>query len=103
MNAQIQHLVAEFETKIMAAARAQVHEEILAKLGTAGMAAYSGAHATVKALQKTRKKGPIQLCPAPGCKERSAPVFSMMCKKHKDTPKTTVAKWREARRKKNGN
>ena len=50
---------------------------------------------------KPRKKGPIQLCPAPGCKSPAAPVFGMLCAKHKETPKATVAKWHEARRKKN--
>lgn len=45
-----------------------------------------------------RRKGPIQLCPSPGCKERAAPVFGMLCGKHKGAPKRVVAKWREARR-----
>lgn len=49
-------------------------------------------------LKAPRKKGPIQLCPAPGCRERAAPSLRMLCKKHAGTPKTTVAKWREARR-----
>jgi hypothetical protein len=45
-----------------------------------------------------RRKGPIQLCPVPGCKERAAPVFGMVCAKHKDVPKATIKKYREARR-----
>ena len=49
---------------------------------------------------KARKKGPIQLCPSPGCKERAAPSLRMLCKKHAGTPKIVVARWREARRKK---
>ena len=102
MNVAIQQLVSEFETKLLAVAREQVHAEIMAKLGTP-VAKKGVAVKLANGTVKTRRKGPIQLCPAPGCKERSAPVFSMMCKKHKDTPKATVAKWRETRRKKNGN
>jgi hypothetical protein len=45
-----------------------------------------------------RRKGPIQLCPVPGCKNRAAPVFGMVCAKHKDLPKATIKKYRERRR-----
>lgn len=46
----------------------------------------------------SRRKAPIQLCPAPDCKERAAPVFGMICGKHKSASKKTVASWRAARR-----
>lgn len=49
-----------------------------------------------------RKKGPIQLCPVPGCKERAAPSLGMVCAKHKGVPKAKIKKYREARRIKNG-
>ncbi len=39
-----------------------------------------------------------QLCPVPGCKNPAAPVFGMVCSKHKDLPKTKIAKFRQARR-----
>jgi hypothetical protein len=45
-----------------------------------------------------RRKGPIQLCPVPGCKNRAAPVFGMVCAKHKDLPKAKIKKYRERRR-----
>jgi hypothetical protein len=45
-----------------------------------------------------RRKGPIQLCPVPGCKNRAAPVFGMVCAKHKDLPKAKIKKYREQRR-----
>jgi hypothetical protein len=48
--------------------------------------------------RKTRRKGPIQLCPVPGCKNRAAPVFGMVCSNHKDLPKAKIKKYREARR-----
>ena len=47
---------------------------------------------------KKRKKAPIQLCPVPGCTNRAAPVFGMVCAKHKDLPKLEIRKFREARR-----
>jgi hypothetical protein len=47
---------------------------------------------------RKRRKGPIQLCPVPGCTNRAAPVFGMVCSKHKDLPKAEIKKHREARR-----
>jgi len=47
---------------------------------------------------RPRKKPPIQLCPVPGCSNRAAPVFGMVCSKHKDVPKAKIKKYREARR-----
>ena len=47
---------------------------------------------------RKRRKGPIQLCPVPGCTNRAAPVFGMVCSKHKDLPKAQIKKFREQRR-----
>jgi hypothetical protein len=47
---------------------------------------------------RKRRKGPIQLCPVPGCTNRAAPVFGMVCAKHKDMPKAQIKKYREQRR-----
>ncbi|HVY37042.1 MAG TPA: hypothetical protein VHM31_03885 [Polyangia bacterium] len=47
---------------------------------------------------RKRRKGPIQLCPVPGCTNRAAPVFGMVCSKHKDLPKSEIKKYREQRR-----
>ena len=47
---------------------------------------------------RKRRKGPIQLCPVPGCNNRAAPVFGMVCAKHKDLPKADIKKYREARK-----
>jgi hypothetical protein len=60
----------------------------------AAAVAVNGAATT----RKRRKKAPIQLCPVPGCKNRAAPVFGMVCSKHKDLPKAKVRAFREARR-----
>ena len=48
--------------------------------------------------KKPRKKAPKQLCPVPGCSNPAAPVFGMVCVKHKDLPKKKIKKFREARR-----
>ena len=47
---------------------------------------------------RKRRKGPIQLCPVPGCKNRAAPVFGMVCAEHKGVSKAQIKKYREQRR-----
>jgi hypothetical protein len=47
---------------------------------------------------RPRRKAPIQLCPVPGCKNPAAPIFGMVCAKHKDVPKAKIKKYREARK-----
>lgn len=47
---------------------------------------------------KPRKKPPIQYCPVPGCKNRAAPVFGMVCSEHKGLPKAKIKKYRADRR-----
>jgi hypothetical protein len=64
-------------------------------------AAPSSTVSTVKK-PKPRRKGPIQLCPVPKCKNRAAPVFGMVCAQHKGIAKKTIAKYRAARRAKGG-
>jgi hypothetical protein len=54
------------------------------------------ALAAISAPAKRRAK---QLCPVPGCKNPAAPVFGMVCAKHKDLPKSKIKEYREARRK----
>jgi hypothetical protein len=44
------------------------------------------------------RRRPKQLCPVPGCNNPAAPVFGMVCAKHKDVPKATIKKYREQRR-----
>jgi hypothetical protein len=52
----------------------------------------------VAAVKRARKKGPPQLCPVPGCKSPAAPVFGMVCAKHKDLPMAKIKAFREARK-----
>jgi hypothetical protein len=51
---------------------------------------------------RKRRKAPIQLCPVPGCTNRAAPVFGMVCSDHKGLPKSQIKKFREARRAQKG-
>jgi hypothetical protein len=44
------------------------------------------------------KKRPKQLCPVPGCKNPAAPVFGMVCAKHKDVPKAKIKEYRAKRK-----
>lgn len=48
----------------------------------------------------TRKSNgqPKQLCPVPKCRRPAAPVFGMVCGDHKNVAKSTIKKYREARR-----
>jgi len=48
--------------------------------------------------KKARRKPPRQLCPVPGCKNPAAPVFGMVCAKHKGVAKSKIRQYREARR-----
>jgi len=47
---------------------------------------------------RPRKKPPIQYCPVPGCKNRAAPVFGMVCGEHKDVAKSLIKKYRAQRK-----
>ena len=91
---EIQKLIQKFTSDIqLAIARAAADH--LIKVFDPVMRANHGSKPATKV---GRRKGPIQLCPAPGCTNRAAPVFGMVCAKHKDLPKATIKKYREARR-----
>jgi hypothetical protein len=53
---------------------------------------------TIAAAKTSRRKGPRQLCPVPGCKNPAAPIFGMVCAEHKDVAKSKIKKYREARK-----
>jgi hypothetical protein len=44
------------------------------------------------------RRRPKRLCPVPGCTGVAAPVFGMVCAKHKDMPKAKIAEYRARRR-----
>jgi hypothetical protein len=107
----IQSIVDDFANRLSALIEAQVVERaratVAAALGARGkrgpgrppklesLAALTGAGVGFK---KPRKKAPPQLCPVPGCKNRAAPIFGMVCSAHKDMPKAKIKQYREARR-----
>ena len=82
------------------AAAARIQSAILEGLGGArgpGRPRKEGLALAV-AYPVARKKAPKQLCPVPGCKNAAAPVFGMVCAKHKDVPKAKIKEYREKRR-----
>jgi hypothetical protein len=109
----IKTLVADFAGQLSALIHGQATERARAAVMSAfGVAPRRGpgrppktatAKATViapaaPAKKKARKKAPRQLCPVPGCKNPAAPIFGMVCAKHKDLPKAKIKAFREARR-----
>ena len=101
-GSDVQTLVVEFAAQLAAIVERNVLERaqttVLAALGEheVGNGRRKNGHLTL--LNKPRKKPPVQLCPVPGCKNVAAPVFGMVCKDHKDVAKSTIKKYREARR-----
>jgi hypothetical protein len=81
-----------------------IEEETVSRARDAVLSAFGGRAPAGLQLRggllgaRKRRKGPIQLCPVPGCNNRAAPVFGMVCSKHKDLPKSEIKKHREARR-----
>ena len=108
MTNEIQKLCSNFTTQLIA----HVEERAVLRAGdivleafklhpNAKIARAAGARPKPAARREAmvgRRKGPIQLCPVPGCMMRAAPVFGMVCAGHKDVPKAKIAKYREARR-----
>jgi hypothetical protein len=68
------------------------------KLAKVAYGQLAGPAVVTAGRKKSRKKGPPQLCPVPGCKNRAAPIFGMVCSTHKGVPKAKIKKYREARR-----
>ena len=101
----IDRFTAQLTAVIEAQALDQARSTVVAALGGVGAPKRRGRPskafklaATVAPPRKARKKGPKQLCPVPGCKNPAAPVFGMVCAKHKDLPKAKIKKFREARK-----
>lgn len=94
---QIKQLITKFtndiEGAIQKAADQKAHDAV-----ARAIARVVGVPYKTKA-ERARRKGPIQLCPVPGCKEHAAPVFGMLCAEHKSVPKAKIKAYREARRK----
>ena len=106
---ELRTIVEDFTTQLSTLIEAQVLERARAAVTAALGNGTAGGHARrgrpPKALQlaagsalRFRRKAPKQLCPVPGCKNPAAPVFGMVCAKHKDISKAKIKQFREQRR-----
>jgi hypothetical protein len=103
-------VVEEFAERIQGLLEAQSMEKAKAEiLGAFGFSAprkpgrppkaeAASATAATPVSMKARKKMPPQYCPVPYCRNVAAPIFGMVCAKHKDLPKAKVKQYREERR-----
>jgi hypothetical protein len=103
INSLTEAFARELSSLVEQAAAARIQAAILGGLGGAPGGRRpgrppKGGVAVLPAFSAPRKKAPKQLCPVPGCKNPAAPVFGMVCAKHKDLPKTKIKKYREDRR-----
>ncbi len=98
----ITELAENFVREIVAATEAAVADRIQATLASAfGVSQQRGgkSRAAFAAISPAGGRArPKQLCPVPGCNNPAAPVFGMVCAKHKDVPKATIKKYREQRK-----
>jgi hypothetical protein len=102
-RSDIQDIVQEFVSKISSLIEQDVvsraRDVVLGALGRGGGTGRGPGRPPGSGVGlRKRRKGPIQLCPVPGCSNRAAPVFGMVCSKHKDLPKSEIKKYREQRR-----
>jgi hypothetical protein len=103
---ELQSVIESFTTNLSRVIEAQAldraREAVAAALGGAAPKRRGRPPKALSAValvpKKARKKGPPQLCPVPGCKNPAAPIFGMVCAKHKDVAKSKIKKYREARR-----
>lgn len=106
----VDDFVKQLNTLIEVQVVTRAREAVASALGGAGgkrgpgrppklvsLALASASLASSKAT-KRRKKAPPQLCPVPGCKNRAAPIFGMVCSDHKGVPKAKIKAYRDARR-----
>lgn len=63
------------------------------RLGVVKSLKLSKAPATIKIARKRK----VVLCLRKNCKNVGAPIYGMVCVKHKDTPKATIKQLRAAR------
>ena len=96
-RSDLQEIVQQFVDKLSSL----IEQEVVSRAREAALNVLDGrGSVSVRGgiVVRKRRKGPIQLCPVPGCPNRAAPVFGMVCAKHKDLPKAAIKKYREARR-----
>jgi hypothetical protein len=107
VDPNITALVESFARQLVAATEASAAQRIQAALaGAFGVPRKRGPggpkRVAAVAATPAKRKRPKQLCPVPGCKNPAAPVFGMVCAKHKDLPKAKIKKYRAERKAKAG-
>lgn len=100
-------LAENFVRQLVAATEAAAAQRIQATLASAfGIPQKRGPgrpkQALAPAARAPKARRPKQLCPVPGCKNPAAPVFGMVCAKHKNVPKAKIKQFRAARKAKGG-
>ena len=108
METNIRSLVEGFVNQIVSAVEAdsvrRVQQAVTAAFaGNLGVPAHrgrpaKGAVVAVAGVAAPIKHRPKQFCPVPGCTGVAAPVFGMVCSKHKDLSKAKIKEYRAQRR-----
>jgi hypothetical protein len=108
METNIRSLVEGFVNQIVSAVEAdsvrRVQQAVTAAFtGNLSVPAHrgrpaKGAVVAVAGVSAPIKHRPKQFCPVPGCTGVAAPVFGMVCSKHKDLPKAKIKEYRAQRR-----
>lgn len=104
LNNSILALIENFAKQLAAATAASAARRVQAALaGAFGAPQKRGPGRPPKlskapATRPEKQQRPKQLCPVPGCKNPAAPVFGMVCAKHKDVAKSKIKKYREERK-----
>ncbi len=106
METNIRSLVEGFVSQIVAA----VEADSVRRVQQVVSAAFAGGSvagsrrpgrpsaASLAAASAPVRRRPKQFCPVPGCTGVAAPVFGMVCAKHKDLPKAKIKEYRAQRR-----
>jgi hypothetical protein len=107
LRSLVEEFVSRLVTSVEAEATNRARQMVITALGSGALpkrrgrppkfAANFGAISMLGSVAPARRR-PKQLCPVPGCTNPAAPVFGMVCAKHKDVPKAQIKKFREARR-----
>jgi len=102
METNIRSLVEGFVNQIVAAVEAdsirRVQQVVTSAFSGGAGAVRAGRPAIIGAVSAPVRRRPKQFCPVPGCTGVAAPVFGMVCAKHKDTPKAKIKEFRAQRR-----
>jgi hypothetical protein len=108
MQSNIRSLVEGFVNQIVAA----IEADSVRRVQQAVTAAFAGGAAPARrrgrppralvaaapAASAPGKRRPKQFCPVPGCTGVAAPVFGMVCAKHKDMAKSKIKEYRAQRK-----